>query len=181
MKKYKEFKEFYKKYTLKNRKKPKRASSILSFIFSLNPVNSNNICSYCKKPFDKRLWCEECDPRNIIEGWTSEDIKVDKFIKDTMYDARNNDSYFNHFLEWVPFERLANVEQIGEGGYFKVYSAVWVDGKSTCINKPIDKSFRRVSNLKPLMKVVLKKLKVSHNGMPDLFLNKVCNNIIWIL
>ncbi|CAG8601475.1 8835_t:CDS:2, partial [Rhizophagus irregularis] len=93
-----------------------------------------------------------------------------------MYDARNNDSYFNHFLEWVPFERLANVEQIGEGGYFKVYSAVWVDGKSTCINKPIDKSFRRVSNLKPLMKVVLKKLKVSHNGMPDLFLNKKYNN-----
>ncbi|RGB41717.1 kinase-like domain-containing protein [Rhizophagus diaphanus] len=37
----------------------------------------------------------------------------------------------------------------------------------------MDKPFRRISNLKPLMKVVLKKLKAPHNGMPDLFLNKL--------
>jgi hypothetical protein len=27
-------------------------------------------CSYCSKPFTKELWCKECDPCRIMEGWT---------------------------------------------------------------------------------------------------------------
>ena len=28
-------------------------------------------CSYCNKPFIKKLWCKECDPCHMIEGWSS--------------------------------------------------------------------------------------------------------------
>ncbi|CAB4422499.1 unnamed protein product [Rhizophagus irregularis] len=34
------------------------------------------------------------------------------------------------WLEWVPFDRFTNIEQIGEGGFSKVYSATWIDGKA---------------------------------------------------
>ena len=55
-----------------------------------NSVNINRKnCSYCNKPFTEKLWCEECDPRCMIEGWTSGNHDIDKFIKDTIYSARN--------------------------------------------------------------------------------------------
>ena len=44
-------------------------------------------CSYCNKPFIKKLWCKECDSFGIIEGWSSGNPDIDKFIKDTMYDV----------------------------------------------------------------------------------------------
>src|ERR1043165_3056489 len=82
-------------------------------------------CSYCNKPFTEELWCEECDPFRKIEGWTSGNNDIDKFIKDTIYDARER-GY--KFLEWVPFDRFEDIKQIGVGGFAKVYSATWIDG-----------------------------------------------------
>jgi len=66
-----------------------------------NSVNINHKnCSYCNKPFTIELWCKECDPCCMIEGWTSGNNGIDKFIKDTIYDARNSTSrYKGNFLE----------------------------------------------------------------------------------
>ena len=88
---------------------------------------SNNNCSYRNKQFIKELWCKDCDLYRVIEGWTSENPDIDKFIKDTMYNARQ-DEY--SFLEWVPFDRFADIKQIGEGGFAKVYTATWIDEHS---------------------------------------------------
>ncbi len=49
----------------------------------------------------------------MIEGWTSGNPDVDKFIKDTMHNARK----YKKFLEWVPFDRFTDIKQIGEGGF----------------------------------------------------------------
>ena len=58
-----------------------------------NSVNINHEnCSYCNEPFTKELWCKKCDPFRMIEGWTSGNPDIDKFIKDTMYDARHHES-----------------------------------------------------------------------------------------
>ena len=92
---------------------------------NLVDINHEN-CSYCNKPFTKKLWCKECDPRCMIEGWTSGNNDIDKFIKDTIYDAR----YGARFLEWVPFDRFKDINQIGVGGFAKVYSAIWKDGEA---------------------------------------------------
>src|ERR1043166_7161526 len=81
-------------------------------------------CSRCNKQFTEELWCKYCDPFRIIEGWTSGNSNVDKFIKDTMYDY----DVRREFLEWVPFNKFTDIEQIGEGGFSKVYSATWIDG-----------------------------------------------------
>jgi len=57
---------------------------------------SDNNCSYCNKQFIEELWCKDCDPHRVIEGWTSGNPDIDKLIKDTMYNARQ-DKY--SFLE----------------------------------------------------------------------------------
>ncbi|GBB85374.1 hypothetical protein RclHR1_11920005 [Rhizophagus clarus] len=99
-------------------------------VSKLKNINHGN-CSYCNKPFTEELWCKECDPFRMIEGWTSGNNDIDKFIKDTIYDARDTGyGYDTKFLEWVPFNKFKDIKQIGEGGFAKVYSATWIDGKA---------------------------------------------------
>ena len=126
-------------------------------------VNKN--CSYCNKPFTEELWCKECDPFRVIEGWTSGNNDIDKFIKDTIYDARNG----SRFLECVPFDRFEDINQIGVGGFAKVYSATWTDGNSEYY-KDDDGSWKK--NKLYTKKVALKRLNESQN-MSDKYLNEV--------
>ncbi|GET66149.1 kinase-like domain-containing protein [Rhizophagus irregularis DAOM 181602=DAOM 197198] len=89
-----------------------------------NSVNINHKnCSYCSKPFTEELWCKECDPRHMIEDWTSGNNDVDKFIKDTIYDIRNINNVYNaQFLEWVPYHLIewlaTGLKCLHELGYF---------------------------------------------------------------
>ncbi len=44
----------------------------------------------CYQPKDKKFWCKECVPSCLIEGWSSGNSEIDKFIKDTIYNAINH-------------------------------------------------------------------------------------------
>ena len=139
-----------------------------------NPViTSNKNCSYCNKPFTEELWCKRCDPFGVIEGWSSGNPDIDKFIKDTMYDASHYKSrsglYKVLFLEWVPFDRFEDIKQIGEGGFAKVYSATWIDGEAKYI-KQHDGSWKK-EKPEPI-KVALKRLNGSQNMSAE-YLNEV--------
>ena len=123
-------------------------------------------CSYCNKPFTEELWCKECDPFRIVEGWTSGNPDIDNFIKDTMYNARDNES---DFLEWVPFDRFTDIKEVGEGGFAKVYSATWIDGKLKY--EKVDGSWKK-KEPEP-KKVALKRLNGSQNMSAE-YLNEVC-------
>src|ERR1043165_9678048 len=121
-------------------------------------ITNNKNCSYCNQPFILELWCTECDPFRVIEGWSSGNPDIDRFIKDTMYDARHNDRFGDVlFLEWVPFGRFEGIKQIGEGGFSKVYSAIWIDGQSV----RYDHGWKKLDP-KP-MEVALKRLNGSRN------------------
>ncbi|CAG8470237.1 1097_t:CDS:2 [Funneliformis mosseae] len=126
-----------------------------------------NNCSYCNRPFSEKFWCKECDPRNIIEGWTSGNYDIDKFIKDTIYDARHNEEA--RFLGWVPFDRFTNIKEIGEGGFAKVYAAIWLDGISH-FQKQDDGSWKKLVP-KPMM-VALKRL-IGSRDMSAKFLDEL--------
>ncbi len=107
----------------------------------------------------------------MIEGWTSRNPDIDKFIKDTMYKAKN--TYLNSpkFLEWVPFNRFTDIKQIGEGGFAKVYSATWMDGLlSYRLEKQNDESWKKLEPIS--IKVALKRLNGSQN-MSAKYLNEV--------
>ncbi|EXX75459.1 kinase-like domain-containing protein [Rhizophagus irregularis DAOM 181602=DAOM 197198] len=69
-------------------------------------------------------------PCCILEGWTSGNDDIDKFIKNTIYDVRNSVSVNYKLIEWVQFDRFEDIKQIGEGGFTKVYSATWIDDKT---------------------------------------------------
>ena len=129
--------------------------------------NSVKNCSYCNKPFTEELWCKKCDPRRMIEGWTSGNSNIDKFIKDTIYDARKHT--YDKFLEWVPFDRFKDIKQIGVGGFAKVYFATWIDGKAEYYQ--VGESWKKDKS-KP-MKVALKRLNGSQNMSAE-YLNEVC-------
>src|SRR5438046_1569057 len=74
--------------------------------------NVNKNCLHCDKPFTEELWCKECDPFRIVEGWTSGNPDIDKFIKDTMYNPEGHDIKYGYkFLEWVPFDRFTDIKE----------------------------------------------------------------------
>ncbi|GET66152.1 kinase-like domain-containing protein [Rhizophagus irregularis DAOM 181602=DAOM 197198] len=117
-------------------------------------INLENCCYYCNKPFIKELWCEECDPFRMVEGWTSGNNDIDRFYQ------RYN---------------LLHIKQVGEGAFSKVYSAIWNNGK-TKYSKQDDGSWKKEES-NPI-KVALKKLNGSQN-MLDEHLNELkvhCNS-----
>ena len=125
----------------------------------------------CYKP-PRKLWCKECVPSCIIEGWTSGNSEIDHFIKDTIYNAKEyDDKYYSYplFLEWVPFDRFEDIKQIGEGGFAKVYSAKWIDGRSK-YGKQRNGSWKK-SEPEPT-DVALKRLNGSQNMSAE-YLNEV--------
>ncbi|CAG8473974.1 15934_t:CDS:2 [Funneliformis mosseae] len=90
----------------------------------------NRKCSYCDEELIENR-CKECDsPYRISEGWTSGDVCIDTFIKDTMYKARNG----GRWLEWISFDRIIDIE-LYEDGFDKVYVAVWLDGRDNYLEQ----------------------------------------------
>ena len=128
----------------------------------------------CYNPYGEKFWCKECVPSCIIEGWTSGNSEIDDFIKDTIYNPGkycdvDNRIYYPLFLEWVAFDRFENVKQIGEGGFAKVYSATWIDGRAYYTKKS-GGNWKKL-NPKP-MEVALKRLNGSQN-ISAKYLNEV--------
>ncbi|POG65119.1 kinase-like domain-containing protein [Rhizophagus irregularis DAOM 181602=DAOM 197198] len=80
------------------------------------------------------------------------------------------EKYGYGFLEWVPFDRFTDIKEIGEGGFAKVYSATWIDGRSK-YRKNDDGSWKKF-NPNPIIKVALKRLNGSQN-MSDKYLNEL--------
>ena len=68
----------------------------------------------------------------------------------------------------MPFNKFENIKQIGEGGFAKVYSATWIDGKAEY--KYVDGSWRKDEPYS--IEVALKRLNESNNISKE-YLNEV--------
>ena len=67
-----------KKFVKKKKKKKmdnKNSTQEMEFQFDKLNVSGYN-CPRCNKQFTEELWCKDCDPFRIIEGWTSGNSNV---------------------------------------------------------------------------------------------------------
>ena len=139
------------------------------FLFKNNFDKDSNSANIDHKNCSRIFWCKECVPSCLIEGWSSGNSEIDKFIKDTIYNP-GYDHYDGYplFLQWVPFDRFEDIKSIGEGGFAKVYSAKWIDGPA---KYRWDDGIWKKLDSKPT-NVALKRLNGSQN-MTSEYLNEV--------
>ncbi len=133
-------------------------SSELTF----NLENVNKLCSNCK--YSGVVWCKEYYSKLFqwdFLNWTSGNEFIDKFIQR----AQLNTVKDIHFLEWILYIRLENIEYLDKRG-FSVYNAIWLDGPIYGWDK-YEKKWGRYGN----RKVILKNLNESY--LSDEFLKKV--------
>ena len=121
------------------------------------------LCQECNKPYTGRLsgsWCQRCNAERFqrdFNNWASENEFIDRFIQETQINAQDNDGV----LEWIPYNRLANVEYLARGGFSTVYKATWLDGKIVRWDNNNNKWFRDVGYSRN--EVAIKKLDNSSN------------------
>ncbi|RIB20867.1 kinase-like domain-containing protein [Gigaspora rosea] len=71
-----------------------------------------------------KAWCISCDPDIATQQWTSRNKNVDGCMK--AFQLRT--FAYEDVIEWIPFDRLSDVKEIGRGASGSVYSAIWLDG-----------------------------------------------------
>jgi hypothetical protein len=100
-----------------------------------------------------------------VINWNSGNEKVDNFICEMQLKI---DRFNNTIFEWIPYNQFNEINEVGTGGFSKVYSAIWMDGPLYL--KCQSGEYERDSN----KKVALKSLNNSQNLITEL-LNEVCN------
>ncbi|RIB24772.1 hypothetical protein C2G38_615971 [Gigaspora rosea] len=84
---------------------------------------NNGECDQCKSNNTSPAWCQTCDPPRTAQGWTSGNNGIDNYIKKIRYKTIK----YDEFIEWIPFNRLKNIQKISGDLNIK-FSAVWEDG-----------------------------------------------------
>ncbi|UZO21113.1 uncharacterized protein OCT59_013514 [Rhizophagus irregularis] len=97
-------------------------------------VFENKYCIECNKQYVdiEDEWCKSCRINEIekFTNWT-ENEKIDNLIRELRLKInRSSDIIF----EWIPYDQFSDIEEIGEGGFAKVYSAIWKRPTKTIAN-----------------------------------------------
>ncbi|CAG8476263.1 13308_t:CDS:10 [Ambispora gerdemannii] len=88
----------------------------------------NGRCPSCGRPNSEDEWCQPCYQERFqkeFSSWTSGHPLIDNFIRETQMNAVKPLG----FLQYIPFEKFADIRSIGEGGFARVYSARCIDGE----------------------------------------------------
>jgi hypothetical protein len=97
-------------------------------------------CIECKQPRSHYRWCQSCERKQCeenFENWSG-DEKIDTFLRE----AQLNSTRPQTFLEWVPFDKLGNINilnTITGNKTSTVYSAIWKDGPRILWNQQNEK------------------------------------------
>ncbi|RHZ82341.1 hypothetical protein Glove_109g203 [Diversispora epigaea] len=93
-------------------------------------MSSCKRCPECNQKYKSIYyrWCKPCNSKhfqNDFNNWTSGNDEIDKLIQDAQLNANN----YWEVIEWIPYDRLKDVKQIGKGGFGTIHYARWIDGK----------------------------------------------------
>ncbi|KAF0537646.1 hypothetical protein F8M41_008312 [Gigaspora margarita] len=81
-------------------------------------------CTKCNRPFISPTWCQLCDPQEAIKGWASKNKNIDEYIKKFQIKVTE----YENMVEWIPFDRLINIQKIREKESEIIFMATWLDG-----------------------------------------------------
>ncbi|RIB19965.1 kinase-like domain-containing protein [Gigaspora rosea] len=115
-------------------------------------------------------WCKECNAERFsqyFQSWSSGNGIVDDFIKETQLNAES----YEQVLEWIPFEKFYDIEFFAEGGFSRVYSAIWTEGY--ILNW--DQSKNQWKRFEARVKVALKVLNNSQEISQE-YINEIRNH-----
>src|SRR5581483_9780354 len=79
----------------------------------------NDKCKVCNH------MCNAIYFQRNFKNWTSGNDDVDKFIQNIQLLAHDDES---KALEWIPYVRFNNIEDIKEDRFGEIYRANWIDG-----------------------------------------------------
>ncbi|RGB34009.1 hypothetical protein C1646_668871 [Rhizophagus diaphanus] len=123
----------------------------------------NEICEKCK-----RIDCNAKKFQQNFKNWTSGNDIIDKFIQDTQLSAHSNYEA-PRALEWIPYNKFANIKYVAKGGFGKVYKANWIDG---CMDNKWNIKNQNWRRIRQNMFVALKSLNNSKDVTSE-FMNEV--------
>ncbi|CAB5379532.1 unnamed protein product [Rhizophagus irregularis] len=99
--------------------------------------------------------------------WESGYKKIDDFIQKMQLKMKES-SYKDNLFEWIPYNQLNEIKEIGKNGSITIYSAIWKDGPLYYNKDKEYSNYSRVSN----KAVALKYLYNSQNTI-EFVINKV--------
>ncbi|GBB90466.1 hypothetical protein RclHR1_17430002 [Rhizophagus clarus] len=123
-------------------------------------------CKECLKIHKGLNGCLSCNPKHFqrdFNKWTSKNEIIDKLIQENQLAVRRYG-----LLEWIPYDKFINIKYIAEGGFAKVYSAIWIGGRIRKWSQ-FSNSWKRDGSTTT---VALKVLNNSENISED-FLNEI--------
>jgi len=105
-------------------------------------------CFGCKQESTGYKWCQNCNSKRFqrdFDKWTSGNDRIDKLIQETQLKAKS----FKEAIEWIPHNRLRNIEYLDKGGFSTIYKAIWLDGyiERWNYNKQKWKRYRYLPNI----------------------------------
>ncbi|RIB02263.1 kinase-like domain-containing protein [Gigaspora rosea] len=117
---------------------------VLDYYYNERNINYG-ICEQCERPYTNPEWCQSCDPSNEVESSKNKTLSGNLEIDNSIEEFQLKATSYEKVIEWIPFEKLSNIEEIGKGGFGAVYSAIWSDGKRTV--EKIDDYYKRSRRL----------------------------------
>jgi hypothetical protein len=118
-----------------------------------NNKGTKRICENCQDECLATLYCEHC-VRNYLKenfsNWTSENNDINNLIQKCQMETLRPDG----IVEWIPYNKLQNVEYLTKGGHSEIYTAIWIGGRYDEWNSK-EKQLTRLGN----QNVILKELE----------------------
>ncbi|RIB26325.1 hypothetical protein C2G38_277178 [Gigaspora rosea] len=109
-------------------------------------------CEICNNFKTGLSWCITCYPDMTIQSWTSRDKKIDDLLK--FFQLRTCTRCY--LVKWIPFEKLVNIEKIGEGGFGSVFSAImWNNDLCEHVALKTIQNFKEVSLFNSILNSIL--------------------------
>ncbi|POG81539.1 kinase-like domain-containing protein [Rhizophagus irregularis DAOM 181602=DAOM 197198] len=91
-------------------------------------TGTKRLCKECQKECLATLYCEHCIRiflKNNFSNWTSNNNDIDSLLQRCQEESFRP----NKILEWIPYEKLQNIEYLTRGGCSEIYTADWIDGQ----------------------------------------------------